>query len=347
MENLKLYFQDIHYKRRETSFLLKTCLILFDFFYSSIIKLKNFLYEKGFLKEYKCSSYVICIGNLTTGGVGKTPIVQEYAKNLSKENNVAIISRGYKAKISTKKPVLIKDSYNTYFKDGSLCGDEIYQLTQNTPDNVVVIICKNRKLAAQEAIVKHKCNIIIMDDGFSNRQLYKNKTILAIDSKMRFGRERLLPYGPLREPINEIKRADELILVNKNDKNIDEAKAWIKKFNLKYKICSMYPKRIYNCQTKANVTGFNNAIAFCAIGQAMQFFSFAQEFYNLKACVSFSDHYDYKIKDIKNLIKTAKKNNVTTFITTQKDETKILKLLKKIDTTGYSFNVLELETVIE
>ena len=157
-----------------------------EFFYKIAINSKNFLYETGFLKETKVKANVICIGNLTTGGVGKTPIVETLSKILSKEKKVAI-----------------------------LCSDEAYQLAKKTPDNVAVIICKDRLKAANYAIYKYNSEVIILDDGFSNRKIKKDKTFIVIDSKMRLGSNRLLPLGPLREPVCEIKRADEIIIVNK------------------------------------------------------------------------------------------------------------------------------------
>ena len=88
-----------------------------------------------------------------------------------------------------------------------------------------------------------------------------------------------------------------------------------------------------------------NAIAFCAIGQPHQFYSFLKQFYNVVETIDFSDHHKYSKKDIEKMIEIAKKNNTNTFITTQKDETKLYDLIK--DIKEYSFNVLELENIIE
>lgn len=318
-----------------------------EFFYKNVIQFKNFLYEKEILKEEKVNANVICVGNLTTGGVGKTPIVTTLANELSKNKRVAVISRGYGAKISIKEPVVIKDSKGIKFENGSVCGDEPYQLAKKTNNNIVVIICSNRKKAAELAIVKYGIEIIILDDGFSNRKIKKDKTILVIDSKMRFGNNCLLPKGPLREPVLEYKRADEIILVDKGDENIESAILWAKEeFDKSLKISRMTPSRIYNLQTKANVKLNNEkAIAFCAIGQPQQFFDFAKKYYNLTSEVVFSDHHKYLKEDIKKLINIAKKDGVTTFITTQKDETKLLPLVENI--SNYSFNILELETKIK
>ncbi len=344
--------QDIHYSRKIPSCGLNFCLSVGEFFYKNVINLKNFLYRKNILKEKEVPLYVICVGNLTTGGVGKTPIVAHIANNLSQKKPLAIISRGYGAEISNKEPLIIKDFKEIKFSDGTLCGDEPYQLAQKTDKNVAVITCRDRKKSAELAVVKFGVQTVIMDDGFSNRKIKKDKTIIVIDSKMRFGNGHLLPKGPLREPVSEIKRADEIVLVDKGDEKITDAIEWVKKFNKPTKLCKMMSKRIYNIKTKADVI-FNKplntnteenfkpkAIAFCAIGQPRQFFDFANQYYDIVEKVSYNDHHKYDENDIKRLMLLADENNANIFITTQKDETKLSPLVNGI--TGYNFNVMEL-----
>ena len=99
-KNYKTDFQDIHYLRKKPSFFLRLGLSVGEFGYGFVINLKNFLYSIRILREKKVGAQVICVGNLTTGGVGKTPIVIEIANEIAKTRKVAIISRGYGAKIS-------------------------------------------------------------------------------------------------------------------------------------------------------------------------------------------------------------------------------------------------------
>ena len=344
--NLKTYFQDIHYQRQKVNPCLWVMLNFAEFFYKNIILFKSYLYKKGFLSETKVEAYVICVGNLTTGGVGKTPIVAELANKISKEKRTAIISRGYGAKLSNKKPNIIKDFDGIKFENGFLCGDEPYQLACKAKDSVI-ITCRDRVCASRLAIEKFGIEVIILDDGFSNRSIKKDETIIVVDSKMLFGNNHLLPCGPLREPIDRINDADKIYIVNKGDNNINEAINYLSKFNKPISICKMSPKRIYNLSTKADVkiSDKQKIIAFCGIGQPEQFFNFANQFYNVIETVSFEDHHKYTKNDIDNLIKLAKKHNLKSFITTQKDETKLVKLVNNI--ADYYFNVLELENVIE
>ncbi len=341
MANFKLYFQNIHYLKTRPNGFLDSVLMIAEFFYSIVINFKNILYDFKILSEKKVGAFVICVGNLTTGGVGKTPVVMNLASNYP---DCCIISRGYGAKISNKEPVVIKDADKIYFNDGTQCGDEVYQLAKNTPASTCVIICSDRYKAAKFAIEKYNIKTIILDDGFSNRKLKKDKTFLLIDSKMRFGNGRLLPRGPMREPQKEIKRASEIIIVNKADNDIKSAVSWAKMYNKPVKLCNMTPKRIYNIQTQSPVKPKGKAIAFCAIGQPEQFYNFAKQFYEVKETFSFEDHYKYDICDIEHLIQIAKKYGANSLITTQKDEAKIINIVK--DIKDYNFNVLELENEI-
>lgn len=344
-KNFKTKFQNFHYSKQDLGFALKMGLSIGEFFYKNIINFKNFVYKIGLKREYKTGVSVLCVGNLTTGGVGKTPIVIKLANEYSQTKKVAIVSRGYGAKISNKEPVVIKDNKGVKFENGTMCGDEPYQIAKKTMGNVVVIICKNRKKAIEHAIIKYGIEIVILDDGFSNRQIKKDRTILAIDSKMRFGNNHLLPYGPLREPVSQISRADEIYLVDKADENLQDAISWAKGFNKPLSVCKMRPCRIYNLQTKAEVLNRKKAVAFCAIGQPQQFFDFAKDYYEIVETVAFDDHYKYTKDDIKKLIQIARKHKTNVFLTTQKDETKLMEIIN--DFNNYSFNVLELECVIE
>lgn len=339
MKNYKLYFQDIHYKKIKPPALLDFALNIAEFFYGIIINFKNILYNFKILTENEVDAEVICIGNLTTGGVGKTPIVMDIA---CKNPDCCIISRGYKANISNKNPIVIKDKDKIYFNDGRLCGDEVFQLAKNTPKNTTIIICADRYKAAKYAIENYGIKKIILDDGFSNRKLKKDRIILLIDSKIRFGNGHLLPKGPLREPQKEIKRASEIVLVNKDDDDIKSAVSWAQLFQKPVSVCNMTPKRIYNIQTHASIVAKGDAIAFCAIGQSERFFEYAKKYYDIKQTIAFEDHYKYSIYDMYHLVEIAKKYNTHTLVTTQKDESKITNLIK--DIKDFNFNVLELKS---
>ena len=219
MKNFKEKITGFPYKKPLSFLDLPLFLILLipSVFYSFIIIFKNILYTIGLLKEGKAKAKIICVGNLTTGGVGKTPIVIEFCKYLSKKGKkVSSLSRGYGGKL--KGINIIKDFNNGILIDNAnLTGDEVQLIAKNsTPEaDYAVVTSSNRLKGANYAAKNLNVEIIIMDDGFSNRKIKKDLTLLLFDSKKFIGNGFLLPLGALREPLVEIKRADGIVLIDK------------------------------------------------------------------------------------------------------------------------------------
>ncbi len=317
--------QKIHYEKKPAGLLLPFLLIA-HFFYCAVIRLKNFLYEKKILQSKKINAMVICVGNLTTGGVGKTPVVCELANHLVvRGRRVAIISRGYGGKLSSSKVVVVKTlGGEILVDDPKLCGDEPYLILQNTV-GAAVVISKNRLKAAQYAANELGAEVLIMDDGFSNRTIHKDLNILLIDSQKLFGNEKLLPLGPLREPVSEIKRADKIVLVNKCDKNFGEVKERIRhRFQVRPITCDMKIDKIYNPKNGDTIDQDGSVVfAFSAIGQPGQFYDYLRAGFDLVDTKTFDDHYQYKKNDIEQIIAQAAQTGAKYIITTQKDYAKV------------------------
>ena len=336
MKNLKVFITDFHYKTGKINpfvgLIMYLILFIPSLFYFFAIKIKNFLYTIKLLKEKEAKPYVICVGNLTTGGVGKTPVVFEIANYIANTLNkkTAVIYRGYKGKLDNKKVNIIKDYNKIYYDDGAICGDEALLCTKNTK-NCIVLTSKNRKLAADFAYNNFGCQVVILDDGFSNRKIKKDLSIVIIDSKKQFGNSQLLPLGPLREPLSEIKRADLISIMNKDDENCENSILKLKK-KIKnkplYKI-EFLPDYYYNIKNSLEINpSGENILAFCAIGQPEQFYTYLKKDFNLVFKKSYPDHWEFKREDINYLIKKAKELNANYILTTQKDEVKIKPLLE-------------------
>lgn len=159
-------------------------------------------------------AFVISVGNMTTGGVGKTPVVAEIAKYLiNNGEKVAIVSRGYGGKLDNKNINVISDGKEIFY-DTKMSGDEPYWLATNT--KAIVLTCKNRFKASKFATEKFGVTKIILDDGFQHRKLYRDLDIVLMDSEKGLGREKLLPAGPLREGLEAFKRINKFVIVSKN-----------------------------------------------------------------------------------------------------------------------------------
>ena len=295
----------------------------FSLFYGAITSLRNKLYDIGILKQVKINAKVISVGNITTGGVGKTPLVAKLTQYyLDKNEKVAVITRGYGGKLSNKKVNLISDGVNIYY-DAVDCGDEAYWHAINNP-LCCVLTCKDRVKAAKYAADSLGCSVIILDDGFQHRHIARDLDIVLIDYKLAFGNEKLLPAGPLREGREAMKRVDRLVIVNKGesvDKAEKYAKILSKKTNIPAVVCNYQPDYIYNIKSGERLATGEAVTALCAIGQPEQFFKFVEENFEIIKKVTYDDHHMYTKSEIDKI--------KGTIITTEKDAVKLARFNKK------------------
>ena len=168
--------------------------------YALITYFRNYLYDKGFFKVNNSSLPVICVGNLSIGGNGKTPLVTYLAKYLTDNNfKPVILSRGYGGNYSGIREVSLLDS-------SDLVGDEPLMLKGKV--NCPVVISRNRHLGSHYINENNLGNIILLDDGFQHRKLKKDLSLICVNVTTpkdisNFKNNKLLPYGILRENINQ------------------------------------------------------------------------------------------------------------------------------------------------
>lgn len=323
----KTEISKLHYNKNAKGFafnLLKGC----SYFYAVGSSLKNILYDKNILKPKKVDAYVISVGNLTTGGVGKTPVVAQIAQYfVEKGEKVAIVSRGYGAKLSNKNINVVSDG-NTIFFKSDLAGDEPVWLAENAK-GASVLTSKNRYEASKYAIENFGVTKIILDDGFQHRKLHRDLNIVLIDSEMGFGNENLLPAGPLREGLEAFNRIDKLVVISKNTDHMRAekyAKIMGKKLKKEALVCYTEPDIAYNIIKKEEILQKDSKIvAFSAIGQPQQFYKFLNDF-DVKKTIDFDDHHNYTQTDIDNLNKVCNELGVKTLATTEKDAGKLINL---------------------
>lgn len=318
--NLKTEITKLHYEKNCKGLLFNT-LKFCSFFYGIASSAKNFLYDKKFLKPKKVDAFVISVGNFTTGGVGKTPVVAELAKYyVEKGERVAIVSRGYGGKLNNKYVNVISDGINLYHK-ADMAGDEPYWLAVNL-NMCAVLTCANRYKACKHAIEKLGVTKIILDDGLQHRKLHRDLNLVLIDSEKMFGNENVLPAGPLREK-PDFNRVDKLIIMSKNiDHTRAEklAKIFEKKQNVQTTVCKIEPDYVYNIISGEHLENGAEITAMSAIGQPEQFYKFLEPDFRITQKITFDDHHQYSLKDIDNI-----EGNI---ITTEKDAVKLALLGK-------------------
>lgn len=332
MINFKTEITKIHYQRNPKGklfSLLKFC----SYFYAFGSKFKNFCYDKKLIKPKKVNAYVISVGNMTTGGVGKTPVVSELAKYLADCNHkVAIVSRGYGGRLNNKNVNMISDGNVIYF-DATQAGDEPFWLAENTPQ-CYVFTCRNKYMASKYAVEKFGVDVIILDDGFQHRKLHRDLDIVLMDSVKGFGNECQLPAGPLREGAEALERIDKFVVVSKSVKHETAEKVaqiMQKRLQIPTTVCYTEPDYVYNIKTGQRLMEGMEVTAMCAIGQPQQFYDFLTS-YVVKDTKTFDDHHQYLPTDFVDI--------QGSIITTEKDAVKLAKFDRN------NIYALRLKTVI-
>lgn len=331
--NTKTKITKLHYNKNAKGCLfniLKFC----SFFYGFASNTKNFLYDKKFIKPKKVDAFVISVGNFTTGGVGKTPVVAELAKYfVEKGEKVAIVSRGYGGKLNNKNVNVISDGINLYHK-ADMAGDEPYWLAVNL-NMCAVITCSNRYRACQYAIKELGVTKIILDDGLQHRKLHRDLNLVLVDSEKMFGNENLLPAGPLRE-VPDFKRVNKLLIISKNIEHTKAEKLvriFEKKQGIETILCKVEPDYAYNIISGEHLEKGLEVTALSAIGQPEQFYNFIKKDYKIINKITFDDHHQYELKDIESI-----EGNI---LTTEKDAVKLALLGKN------NIYALKLKTTFE
>ncbi|WP_156851640.1 tetraacyldisaccharide 4'-kinase [Bartonella refiksaydamii] len=249
---------------------------------------------------------VLCIGNFTCGGAGKTPVVIAFAQ-MAKELGFipGVVSRGYGGRI---KGVHLVNEKHDNARD---VGDEALLLAQHT----FVAISPDRYAAAH--MLKQKgCNLILMDDGFQSRSLYMDYSLLVVDTMRGFGNGAVFPAGPLRVPLKtQLSLMDSVLLIGD--------------WNARDKIASLVTctgKPVHHAHLKSlasdKVAG-KPFLAFAGIGNPDKFFQSIKELSgHVVQAYSYPDHYFFTDTDLKNLAQRAKMQNLW-LATTAKDYARI------------------------
>ena len=175
---------------------------LLSWVYALVIRLRVWLYQKGWLAQKRVSCHIVSIGNITTGGTGKTPITLYLAEEWQKRGHkVGIVSRGYRRK--NKVPLLLVTDGIKICASPDVVGDEPYLMAQRLSD-IPIMVCADRFEGCETLIRRFGLEVILLDDAFQHLKMYRDQNILIIDATNPFGNGHLLPRGPLREPLSAI-----------------------------------------------------------------------------------------------------------------------------------------------
>ena len=320
--------------------------------YGRIADSRNRLYDMGVFETFDLGARVISVGNITTGGTGKTPLVVKVTEILSSRGEkVCILTRGY-GRTNPNQRVLVSDG-EQILAGPHKSGDEPFELASKLLGMAIVIADADRVAAADWAKRKFGVTTYVLDDGFQHRRAKRNVDIVCIDATNPFGGGKMLPAGRLREPLGNLRRANLIVITRAN--LVDEIS------NLKSEILEMCPaSSIFLARNKVKqileIGDFHaktqrtqrkdtadDCFVFCGIGNPDSFY---QDLHlagiNTIDMLAFDDHHSYSQRDIEKIEQRALSLHAKVLVTTVKDAVKL---------TGLKFTlpcyVVEVEMMID
>ncbi len=273
--------------------------------YGFIVKIRIWLYAKGFLKQRRLNAAVISVGNLTVGGTGKTPLVIWLAdKLLAQGQRVAILSRGYHGSGGT--------------------SDEIELMRSRLQNRVAFGVGKNRFEQGHLLESRQAIDIFILDDGFQHLQLARDLDIVLVDASRPVGNQSLLPAGPMREPISSLARAG-IVLFTRIETQAGATEAIERLSGLPVFAATtglLGFRRLDGDGALLSATeiGAGPFFAFCGIGNP-EAFSRDLKRWGIPPAeyMLFADHHRYTLDDVRAIEQSAVEAGAKALLTTEKD----------------------------
>ncbi len=295
--------------------------------YGAGVSVRLGLYRAGVLKPRRLGCGVISIGNITAGGSGKTPVTMFIAGYLRDRGvRVAVVSRGYGG--TSKGVSVVSDGAGVLMGPGE-AGDEPVLMARRLV-GVPVVISSDRYEAGRLAMERFGAEVIVLDDGFQHLALHRDLNILLVDGAMGLSRARLLPAGPLREPLGSISRAH-LVLV-KGGCLSSEDRALIDDHGLMSTGFVYRPVGVKDLRTgkSLEVDALGGTPLFALSGIAGPG-SFSETLEGLglevKGSLAYPDHHVYGAEDMRVIGAKMRETGAEAVITTEKDGVKIEGLL--------------------
>ena len=278
--------------------------------YAAAMKLRRWAYGKSLLKSRSVDVPVICVGNITTGGTGKTPLVARLVEHLKSIGcSPAILTRGYKG--------------------SGGASDEADLLAKLTGVNVIV---KADRVAGARDAIEAGANVLVMDDGFQHRRLRRDLDIVLIDASEPFGYGHCLPRGLLREPLSALADAGAIVITRSDRVNAGLLAS------LEGKLRRLAPQAVITRAVHepaalldgqgserdlGELSGMD-AFAFCGLANPGPFFAgLADLGANLAGTAELDDHVQYTAAIIDRINRQAADSGAAALVTTEKDATKL------------------------
>ena len=291
--------------------------------YGAAVKLRHLLFDINVIRSEKFDIPIICVGNITVGGTGKTPTVEMLVEHYSQSYNIAILSRGYGRETKGYRVVETTDNYRDV-------GDEPLQMKVKFPE-IVVVVCEKRTFAIRRIQEEFPdVDLIIMDDGFQHRYVEPLVNIVLEDYSRPIEHDNLLPYGQLRDTKSSLYRANYFIVTKCPESmkpiNMRERKNWLlKKASQEIFFSRVMPEGVSPvfAGVAGRVTPGAKVIAMAGLGDNDAFFKELRTRYIVVATLGFDDHHMYRMSDLKRMTAMLDQYPDAVIMTTEKDAVKL------------------------
>jgi tetraacyldisaccharide 4'-kinase len=270
------------------------------------LALREFEMRTGIKPVRRLVRPVVSIGNLSTGGAGKTPLAIALAKALAARGlHVDVLSRGYGRRSTRPLQVDSNGSAEEF-------GDEPLEIARES--GVPVFVAADRYqagLLAEAGSADSLIGLHLLDDGFQHRRLHRDVDILLLNRQD--WHDRLLPAGNLREPLHAAHRATVIALPSEDSVLEADVLGW------------GWRGPVWRLKRRMEIAAIDGpVVAFCGIARSAQFFAGLQEAgVHLASRIAFADHHCYKAHDIDCILEAARTARAAAFVTTQKDHVRL------------------------
>ena len=317
--------------------------------YALAVMIRNWLFDNKIFKVKRVGAFIISVGNLTIGGSGKTPMVIYLLDLLNKYGiKAGVLSRGYGRKSKGYK--LVSDGIKI-FTTVDQCGDEIYQTVSEC--HIPGAVCENRVKGAEKFLKETNVNVMVLDDAFQHRWIYRDLNILVCEQKFLTSRnflvKNLFPTGNLRESFKSVNRAD-VVIINRKFSKVEEIPDSLKKYFEGKKIFWANYKAIGVVDIKRKVDheieefkGQKSLLVSGIADPSSLINVLNQNGINTENRMIFVDHKNYSNKEIQSIRKKFCNTNSHSVITTQKDAVKLVGFSKEFDDIDIFYLKIKIE----
>lgn len=295
--------------------------------YKAGVKFRNNLFDKGLLKSERFDIPIICIGNITVGGTGKTPMAELVIDYMSQMHNVALLSRGYGRRTKGYREVSVHSHYREV-------GDEPLQIKRKFPETVVVV-CEKRADGIRRLQSEHpEVDLIVMDDGFQHRYVEAKINIVMIDATRPIQYDKMLPLGNLRDVPESLHRAHYFVVTKCPPNMTPLERRLFHKVLIQFAYQRIYytrfesfrPQPLYPAEASPEpLTAEQKVIALSGIGNPKPFLDTLREQYKLVEAVTLEDHHVYRVGDMHRLTELLGRYPDAVIVTTEKDAVKMMR----------------------